>query len=243
MHRRSFWTAVCLLCAVVLVANEAAAQSLPRLKISDNRRFLVKEDGTPFFWLGDTVWDLFRRPNREEVNLYLETRAAQKFTVVQAVVLGEICGASASNAEGHLPLKDNDPAQPNEAYFAHVDYVANKAESLGLYVGMLPTWGDHVSPLKGGEARRISTPQNAAGYGEFLSRRYRDKPIIWILGGDHNPTPEEVLTWRAMAEGLDRGDNGAHLMTYHPRGGEPKLSIQPDEDAASNHSGRRSAAR
>ena len=104
-------------------------------------------------------------------------------------------------------------------YFAHVDYVVNKAESLRLYVGMLPTWGDHVSPLKGDEARRIFTPQNAAGYGEFLGRRYRDKPIIWILGGDHNPTPEDILTWRAMADGLNRGDGGAHLMTYHPRGG------------------------
>ncbi|MCW1735474.1 DUF4038 domain-containing protein, partial [Anaerorudis cellulosivorans] len=30
-----------------------------RLKVSDNRRFLVFEDGTPFFYLGDTAWELF----------------------------------------------------------------------------------------------------------------------------------------------------------------------------------------
>jgi len=195
-----------------------AVNGLPRLRVSENKRFLVKEDGTPFFWLGDTAWSLFQRPTREEVDLYLETRAAQGFTVVQAVVLGNICGTSAQNPQGAYPLKNNDPAQPNEAFFTNVDYVVNKAEALGLYIGMLPTWGDHVCPLKGAEARRIFTPQNAAIYGEFLGRRYRNKPIIWVLGGDHNPTAAEVITWRAMAKGLSRGDGGAHLMTYHPRG-------------------------
>ncbi len=78
---------------------------------------LVKEDGTPFFWLGDTVWELFQRPTCEEVDLYLETRAAQQFTVVQAVVLGEVCGASASNAEGHLPLKEQRPHSAERGLF------------------------------------------------------------------------------------------------------------------------------
>ena len=32
-----------------------------RLKVSDNQRFLVFEDGTPFFYLGDTAWELFHR--------------------------------------------------------------------------------------------------------------------------------------------------------------------------------------
>ena len=29
------------------------------LKISDNGRFLVHKDGKPFFYLGDTAWELF----------------------------------------------------------------------------------------------------------------------------------------------------------------------------------------
>ncbi len=36
------------------------------LKVSDNNRFLVHTDGTPFFYLGDTAWELFHRLNREE---------------------------------------------------------------------------------------------------------------------------------------------------------------------------------
>ena len=36
------------------------------LKVSENRRFLVGVDGSPFFYLGDTAWELFHRLNREE---------------------------------------------------------------------------------------------------------------------------------------------------------------------------------
>ena len=59
----------------------------------------------------------------------------------------------------------------------------DQAQSLGLYVGMLPTWGDKVNK-KWGMGPEIFTPENAAVYGEFLGKRYKDKPIIWILGGD-----------------------------------------------------------
>ena len=47
--------------------------AMPRLKVSENHRFLVTEDGRPFFWLGDTAWELFHRLNREEASRYLET--------------------------------------------------------------------------------------------------------------------------------------------------------------------------
>ncbi len=36
-----------------------------KLRVSENKRFLVHEDGTPFFWLGDTAWELLHRLNRE----------------------------------------------------------------------------------------------------------------------------------------------------------------------------------
>jgi hypothetical protein len=76
-----------ILLAAVLVACGAvtAFADLPRLKVSENQRFFVQEDGTPFFWLGDTAWELFHRLNREEADKYLENRAANGFTVIQAV--------------------------------------------------------------------------------------------------------------------------------------------------------------
>lgn len=207
---------------VLLGATSLGAQpssSPESLRVSDDGRHLVHEDGSPFFWLGDTAWELFHRLDREEADLYLEDRAEKGFTVIQAVVLAELDGLNTPNAYGETPLEENDPTQPNEAYFEHVDYVVDRAEDLGLYVGMLPTWGDKFNK-KWGEGPEVFTPENARAFGEFLGTRYQDAPIIWILGGDRNPEREEHLAIvRAMAEGIRAGNGGRHLMTYHPQGG------------------------
>jgi hypothetical protein len=210
--------------ALVLVAliagalGRTARAEPPRLKISENHRYIVTSDGKPFFYLADTAWELFHRLNREDAELYLKDRAAKHFNVIQAVVLAEFGGLTIPNAYGHLPLLNNDPTKPDEAYFKDVDAVVDQAEAQGLYIGMLPTWGDKVNK-KWGQGPEIFNPQNAAVYGEFLGRRYRDKPIIWILGGDRPvENDNQMAIWRAMAAGLRKGDGGAHLITYHPSG-------------------------
>lgn len=203
----------------VFVAVADAPAAPPRLKVSDNKRYLVTADGKPFFYLGDTAWELFHRLNREQAEQYLKDRAAKGYTVIQAVVLAELDGLTDPNPYGQTPLVDNDPTKPNEKYFEHVDFIVKKAGELGLTVGMLPTWGDKWHKKWGG-GPEIFNPQNAAAYGEWLGKRYKDAPIIWILGGDRPVESEahkEVI--RAMAGGLKKGDGGAHLMTFHPPGG------------------------
>lgn len=203
----------------------AAAPALPRLKVSDNRRFLVTETGQPFFWLGDTAWELFHRLNREEAVRYLDNRARLGFTVVQAVALAELDGLNAPDPYGHRPLIENDPTRPDvkdgpeNDYWDHVDFIVRAANHRGLYIGFLPTWGDKWNQ-KWGVGPEIFTPQNAETYGEWLGRRYKDAGVIWILGGDRpveNDQHREII--RAMARGLRRGDGGAHLITFHPTGG------------------------
>jgi hypothetical protein len=206
-----------------VTAGRAEAK-VPRLTVSDNGRCLVEDDGTPFFYLGDTAWELFHRLNREEADRYLADRARKGFTVIQAVALAELDGLNTPDAYGHRPLVDNDPARPAVApgdendYWDHVDYVVDKANSLGMFIGLLPTWGDKWSK-KWGVGPEIFTPENAEAYGRWLGSRYKDKGLIWILGGDRpveNDAQRDVI--RAMARGLAAGDGGAHLMTFHPSG-------------------------
>jgi hypothetical protein len=116
---------------------------MQRIRVSDNRRYLVYEDGRPFFYLGDTAWELFHRLDREEADTYLQDRAAKRFTVIQAVVLAERNGLTEPNPYGHLPLQAAagplaDLAQLNEPYFEHVDYIVNRAAE--------PTWRSSTSP-------------------------------------------------------------------------------------------------
>jgi hypothetical protein len=192
------------------------------LRVSENGRYLETNAGKPFLYLGCTAWELFHRLNREEASEYLKNRAEKGFTVIQAVVLAEIDGLRTPNPYGEVPLIDLDPTKPTEKYFEHVDFIVNKAEELGLYIAILPTWGDKVVPNENAVAgNAIFNVENANIYGEFLGNRYKDKPIIWILGGDrkvHNDTVFQI--WKAMAKGLRVGDEGKHLITFHPNGGQ-----------------------
>ncbi len=199
------------------------------LKVAANGRHLSQADGKPFFWLADTAWELFHRLDREEAETYLRVRAAQGFSVVLAVVLAELDGLRTPNAYGQCPLQNGDPSSPNEAYFEHVDFVVRRAAAHGLVVGLLPTWGDKWNKLWG-VGPEVFSPANARVFGEFLGRRYRDDPIVWVLGGDRNPRNETDLALvRAMAGGLRDGDGGRHLMTYHPQGGSCSAEFFPDE--------------
>lgn len=212
-------TLIIFLLPLLIIPASLEAQ---RLKVSENQRFLVTANGAPFFWMADTAWELFHRLTREEAGIYLETRASQGFNVVQAVALAELDGLGSPNAYGQTPLTDNDPEQPNEAYFEHLDYIIAKADSLGIYIALLPTWGDKLFKNSWGVGPEVLTQENAYAYGEWIGTRYRDKDnIIWIIGGDRNPREGtgDVEVWRQLAEGIAAGAGGYDqtLMSFHPQ--------------------------
>ncbi len=195
---------------------------LPRIRPDGDGHLLMTEYGKPFFWLGDTAWELFHRLNREEAELYFANRQHKRFTVIQAVVLAEFDGLNTPNFYGERPLIDNDPTRPNKAYFNYVDELVQMAADHDLYVGLLPTWGDKVTPMWGA-GPQVFNEKNAYAYGRFLGQRYCDQTnILWILGGDRPALRDRDNwrpIWRAMAAGIDEATRSAAFMTYHPNGG------------------------
>lgn len=211
------------------------------LKVSENRRFLTHADGAPFFWLGDTAWELFHKLSREEAEHYLAVRAEQQFTVIQAVALAENDGIRTANAYGRTPFRLNDrgeydPAMPDTGaaeggaddydYWKHVDFIVDKAAEFGLYIALLPSWGDKWN-IQNGKGPQLFNPENAEAYGEWLGARYGDRDhIIWIMGGDRPiKEPVHIEVMQAMARGLKKGERRRHLMTFHPQG---RLSSSKD---------------
>lgn len=205
---------IILFIALSFIVTTISAQ----FSISSNKRYLLKND-KPFFWLGDTGWELFHRLTREEADQYLKRRSEQGFTVIQAVALAEFDGLHTPNAYGDIPLADDDPAKPNEAYFKHVDYIIDKAAEYNLNIALLPTWGDKIDKNSWGKGPEIFNTQNAKIYGKWIGKRYEErKNIIWILGGDRNPRNEsDVAIWRAMAEGIMEGTNKEAMISFHPQ--------------------------
>lgn len=196
-------------------------------------RFLTYEDGTPFFYLGDTNWDFLVRATRSDVRTLMDNREEKGFTVMQTVITGifikqegeDSTGLLRSNAYGDLPFIDGDVTRPATTegsdpldsiqydYWDHVDYIVEEADNRGIYMGLLLCW--HVLYDLG-----VVTKENANAYGRWIANRYKDHPnIIWIIGGDtrgHVGDGEEMFD--QMARGIKAVDTN-HLMTFHPRGG------------------------
>lgn len=202
---------------IIFISFGSIAQTFT---VSANKRYILKEN-KPFFWMGDTAWELFHVLDRESAAFYFSKRANQGFTLIQAVALAEIDGLNIPNVYGEKPLIDNDPTKPNEAYFKHVDFIIDKAAEYGLTIGFLPTWGDKVSKERWGKGPEIFNIENAKIYGKWIANRYKNrKNIIWILGGDRNPRAgtNDVEIWRSMAAGMAEAAGNDNLMiTYHPQ--------------------------
>ena len=188
----------------------ARVQAANMLRVSSNGRYLVRADGSPFFYMADTAWHLPNKLSRSEADLYLETRAAQGFTVVQL----EINARFRTNVAGN-PFLDGDPDRRNPDFFEHLDYIIGKANELGLYVSLVPLDTRFAS-------RGVFTPTSAYTFGRFLGERYQTAKVIWTLGGDigGDEVPDGVTLWRELAAGIARGAAGKDLsrvmMQYHP---------------------------
>lgn len=204
-------------------------RGMERLSVAKNRRHLETVGGKRVYLLGDTAWELFHRLDLAEAEAYLSARKEQGFNFIQGVVLAEFEGLTVPNAYGRFPLLKNaegkyDPTLPDLSgdnnYFDHVENIVALAEKMGLYMGVLPTWGDKYN-LKWGKGPEIFHKENAAVWGEFLARRLcRFENVVWILGGDR-PLEEEnhYAVNDGLAEGIRRGDGGKFLITFHPWGG------------------------
>ena len=196
-----------VLTLAALTAQAAKPWENGKLKVADNQRFLMHENGTPFFWQGDTGWLLPERLDRAEAEYYLQRCREAGYNVVQVQVVD---GVPAYNIYGQPSHPLPTAKQSGYGYWDHLDYIVDMAAQHGIYIGMVAIWGGLVKDGK------LSVDE-AKKYGTFLANRYKDCPnIIWFMGGDiQGDVKPEV--WNALATSIKAIDKN-HLMTYHPRG-------------------------
>ncbi|MEP7268873.1 MAG: DUF4038 domain-containing protein [Saprospiraceae bacterium] len=229
---------------LVLIFINSGMQA--QISVSKNHQYLQTKDGKPFFWLGDTGWELFHRLTREQAEDYIKVRASQGFNILQAVALAEFEGIRTPNRYGDFPLTNDDPTQlnitpgadPNNDleydYWDHVDYIIKTAARYKLYIGLLPTWGDKVAHLWG-DGPILFNENNAYQYGKLLAKRYENQwNIIWILGGDRpgkykskdGIEYDDRPIWTAMANGIKSVLGPTTFIAYHPSGGGANATSQ-----------------
>ena len=200
------------------------------LHVAAGQRALIDDAGQPFLMVGDTAWSLMAQLTQPEAEFYLQNRRDKGFNLVLVSLIERHFSSNPpANAYGALPFTGAPFATPNEAYFAHADQVITAAGQNGITVLLAPVYLGFACGSEGwcAEVEAASTGDMRA-WGRFLGARYQAfDNIVWLIGGDADPTPVRAKLLEVVA-GIREFDT-VHLITAHNQPGSTAVDEWPGE--------------
>jgi hypothetical protein len=170
-----------------------ASTSFP-LKVGSDSRHLVDQNNVPFLVNGDAAWSLVVGLQKPDASVYLDDRRAKGSTRSWSRS-SNISSPSIppKNAYGDGPFTTpGDFSTPNEAYFAHADWVINEAASRGMLVLLTPAYLGFGCGGQGWcQEMNANGTTKMFNYGVYLGNRYKNfKNILWV----HGATPTRMTS-------------------------------------------------
>ncbi len=203
------------------------------IKVSDSKRYFTYEDGTPFFWLGDTNW---QAPNYIQTNNCnypgcscgnqfkheVDDRLAKGFNVYQTYFDSATSDGGGQN--GILPSiwKKKHTMPSTAVYNEKIDYMFKYLHDNGMIIAL--GFGVHSNTMQ-----NISE-ENYLRFVRYVVARYSCYSVVWITGQevtDDNPasaTPGKkvydiYIAGQRLVDKLDcyKHPNGTHMYPLDPK--------------------------
>lgn len=176
------------------------------IKVSENGRYFTYNDGTPFYYLGDTHWLMQREPFNESnvegidstFKFIVDLRVTQGFTVYQSEPIGLSFKNGVGEREINL-LKDIDDK---------FKYVADK--------GLLHCNAQIVFARELQE--KEYSPELIIKLTKMWAARYGAYPVMWTIAQEVDPDHYnffDVSRWPIVGETLYLNDCYKHPLTCH----------------------------
>ena len=159
------------------------------VRIARDQKHLEHVDGTPFFWLADTVWNGALLSEPKEWDTYSQIRASQRFTVAQwAIVPGE-------DYKGESPINGfPERVGVNPEVFRRLDAKVEMLNHAGILSAILPILELQTNNLSLHE-------DQAALLIKYVLARYNADPVVWLhtLQWDYN-LQGSFARWRNIGQ-------------------------------------------
>ena len=225
MKPKVFWLYAPILFLCIFTIDHLSAQSGARfpLRLSQNKRYLIDNNGKPFLVKEFSAWGLIQALPENEEAAFLDSIQKKGFNTVLTSLLSNAPSQMGGNPpfwQGTSPLNMQwDFSTPNEKYFQHVDRFFKMAEEKGFFVMTLPVYLGYRGDGSQGWWDELKNVHNDTLkmriYGSFIGKRYRDtKNIMWVAGGDNNAEGETFAYENNMIEGV-RSADPIHLWSGH----------------------------
>lgn len=169
----------------------------------------------PVFMVGEDAFDLITQLDTADADTYLADRASRGFNVIWVAAADNVYQAGApDNYYGNAPFSGADFTNENSTYWAHVDLIVSTAASYGIVVGLDPGFAGLTSTQGYLASYQNSSGSVLSAYGAWIGSRYKNySNIIWILGGDADPTDTALYAnLNNLAVGIRSTDTN-HLIT------------------------------
>lgn len=193
-----------------------SAVSFP-IKLSSNGLYLLDNNDQPTIINGDTGWSLIAQLSKEDAEIYLTDRAQRGYNLILVNLIEHMFASNApANFYGDQPFTTTGNFNtPNEAYFAHADWVINKAAEKGITILLVPIYAADFGGQGWYGEINASSLATMRAWGQYVGNRYKNFPnIIWVVGGDITPSGMLLTKLREFALGV-RDFDTTHLMTAH----------------------------
>lgn len=179
-------------------------------------RYLVDQEDRPFFWAGEAAWSLIAQLSLEDAKAFMDDRQAKGVNVLMVnLIEHKFASQAPANYYGDSPFGDAPFSAFNEDYFAHADAVLREAAARDMVVLLAPAYLGYDCGDEGFCQEIAGTSAtDMRAWGRFLGERYASYPnIVWLIGGDSDPTPVQSKL-REVVNGIRERDT-VHLMSAH----------------------------
>jgi hypothetical protein len=162
------------------------------VRVARDRRHFEHEDGTPFFWLADTVWDGPRLAGVGDWDFYASTRASQTFTVAQwSVAPGPDAGRrTAFSGRGRIAI--------NPGFFQRLDAKVESLSRAGI-LGAIAPLCETASQSNG--LANLPADQ-AALFFRYVTARWGGDPVAWLVCPDGDNPAISASDWKKIGQSV-----------------------------------------
>lgn len=183
--------------------------------VSGNSRYLVDENGDPWFGAGDTGWSLVAQLSTADITTYLEDRAAKGVNLVLWNAIEHLFSDNAPNNDNNDSPFTGTAFQSaiNDDYWDVVDHAVSESYRLGITCLICPAYLGFSGTEEGWDTEIVAaTNGQMTTYGTSIGTRYAAWPnIIWLIGHDKNPSATEEAREAAMSDAIQAVTS--HLVT------------------------------
>jgi hypothetical protein len=159
------------------------------VRVARDQRHLEHADGTPFFWLADTVWNGARVAGLKDWEFYAGIRASQRFTVAQWAAAS---GDDMKQESAYSGFPERIAINPD--FFKRLDAKLDVLSQAGILSAIAP-----LREMQSQTNLTVALPDDQA---ELLVRyivaRWGADPVAWLIAFEGDTGAKNVGRWKRI---------------------------------------------